>query len=77
MTQASMLHLQGKRVERERLSKALQLVQSTSPSYLLLASLDAARQQIGTARRRTDEPNLAASLMMRGRKLARFLDYRF
>ncbi len=46
MTQASMLHLQGKRVERERLSKALQLVQSTSPSYLLLASLDAARQQI-------------------------------
>ncbi|MBD0266335.1 MAG: arginine decarboxylase, partial [Tolypothrix sp. Co-bin9] len=28
------------------ISKALQLVQSTSPSYLLLASLDAARQQM-------------------------------
>ncbi len=46
MTQASMLHVQGHRVDRERLTKALQLVQSTSPSYLLLASLDGARQQI-------------------------------
>ncbi len=46
MTQASMLHIQGKRVDANRLSKALQLVQSTSPSYLLLASLDAARQQM-------------------------------
>jgi len=46
MTQASMLHIQGNRVEAQRLSKALQLLQSTSPSYLLLASLDAARQQM-------------------------------
>lgn len=46
MTQASMLHVQGSRVDIDRVSKALQLVQSTSPSYLLLASLDAARQQM-------------------------------
>ncbi len=46
MTQASMLHVQGDRIDRNRLSKALQLVQSTSPSYILLASLDAARQQM-------------------------------
>lgn len=46
MTQASMLHIQGNRIESDRISKALQLVQSTSPSYLLLASLDAARQQM-------------------------------
>ncbi|MGQ4649570.1 aminotransferase class I/II-fold pyridoxal phosphate-dependent enzyme [Lyngbya aestuarii] len=46
MTQASMLHLVGQRVDAQRLSKALQLLQSTSPSYLLLASLDAARQQV-------------------------------
>lgn len=46
MTQASMLHVQGKRIDGDRISKALQLVQSTSPSYLLLASLDAARQQM-------------------------------
>ncbi|MEO0014302.1 MAG: hypothetical protein RLZZ535_2691, partial [Cyanobacteriota bacterium] len=49
MTQSSMLHLQGNRVCSQRISKALQLVQSTSPSYLLLASLDAARQQMATA----------------------------
>ncbi|MEA5581148.1 aminotransferase class I/II-fold pyridoxal phosphate-dependent enzyme [Nodularia harveyana UHCC-0300] len=46
MTQASMLHLQGDRIDIDRVNKALQLVQSTSPSYLLLASLDAARQQM-------------------------------
>ncbi|MBD2358652.1 aminotransferase class I/II-fold pyridoxal phosphate-dependent enzyme [Tolypothrix sp. FACHB-123] len=54
MTQASMLHLQGNRIDSdgsantfsERINKALQLVQSTSPSYILLASLDAARQQM-------------------------------
>ncbi len=48
MTQAAMLHSQGNRVDPDRVSKALQLVQSTSPSYLLLTSLDAARQQMAT-----------------------------
>ncbi|MDZ8052600.1 MAG: aminotransferase class I/II-fold pyridoxal phosphate-dependent enzyme [Aulosira sp. ZfuVER01] len=46
MTQASMLHVQGNRIDCDRVTKALQLVQSTSPSYILLASLDAARQQM-------------------------------
>lgn len=46
MTQASMLHLQGCRIKSQQISQALGLLQSTSPSYLLLASLDAARQQM-------------------------------
>ena len=46
MTQASMLHIQGNRIDIDRVNKALQLVQSTSPSFILLASLDAARQQM-------------------------------
>ncbi|MDH6100607.1 aminotransferase class I/II-fold pyridoxal phosphate-dependent enzyme [Anabaenopsis sp. FSS-46] len=46
MTQASMLHIQGHSIDIHRVNKALQLVQSTSPSYILLASLDAARQQM-------------------------------
>jgi arginine decarboxylase len=46
LSQASMLHLQGSRVNPQRITKALSLVQSTSPSYLLLASLDGARQQM-------------------------------
>ncbi len=46
MTQASMLHLKGKRIDRDRISQALQILETTSPSYILLASLDAARQQM-------------------------------
>ncbi|MDJ0598184.1 MAG: aminotransferase class I/II-fold pyridoxal phosphate-dependent enzyme [Crocosphaera sp.] len=46
MTQASMLHIQGDRINPQKISQALQLVHSTSPSYLLLASLDGARQQM-------------------------------
>jgi lysine decarboxylase len=46
LSQASMLHLQGSRVNPQRITKALSLVQSTSPSYLLLASLDGARHQM-------------------------------
>lgn len=52
LTQAAMLHVQGRLIDRQRISQALQLVQSTSPNYLLLASLDAARYQLaldGTA----------------------------
>lgn len=47
LTQSSMLHMSGGIVDRERISRCLQMLQSTSPSYLLLASLDAARAQIG------------------------------
>lgn len=46
LTQASMLHVQGNLVDSDRISIALQLLQSSSPSYLLLASLDGARQQM-------------------------------
>jgi arginine decarboxylase len=48
LTQAAMLHVQGNRIERSRLNQALRLLQSSSPSYLLLASLDAARHQMAT-----------------------------
>jgi arginine decarboxylase len=48
MTQAAMLHIQGQRVNADRISRSLALVQSTSPNYLLLASLDAARHQMAT-----------------------------
>lgn len=46
MTQASMLHCKGPRLDRERLRTMASLVQSTSPNYLLLASLDLARMQM-------------------------------
>jgi arginine decarboxylase len=48
LTQSSMLHLKGSRIKAARISQQLQLLQSSSPSNLLLASLDAARHQMAT-----------------------------
>ena len=47
-TQSALLHVQGDRIDRNRITQSLQLTQSTSPSYLLLGSLDAARCQMAT-----------------------------
>lgn len=47
LTQSSVLHVGCKeRVDVARLKANLQMVQSTSPSYLLMASLDAARSEL-------------------------------
>lgn len=45
MTQASMLHLKGDRLDARHVRKLLRLLQTTSPSFVLLASLDVARAQ--------------------------------
>lgn len=59
LTQASMLHVKAQagryRVSPERVAEALALVGSSSPSYLLLASLDAARAQVAAAGARLGE----------------------
>ncbi|CAM6126599.1 unnamed protein product [Calypogeia fissa] len=50
LTQSSMLHVkEGARVDQDLLLRCLQMVQSSSPSYLLLSSLDAARAQMSAA----------------------------
>ncbi|KAJ8753205.1 hypothetical protein K2173_017799 [Erythroxylum novogranatense] len=46
LTQSSMLHMSGDIVDREKICRCLQTLQSSSPNYLLLASLDAARDQL-------------------------------
>ncbi|MGI8317353.1 aminotransferase class I/II-fold pyridoxal phosphate-dependent enzyme [Halobacillus mangrovi] len=43
MTMASYLHVQGRRVNRMKIEHYLQMFQSSSPSYPLMASLDLAR----------------------------------
>lgn len=48
MTQTSMLHMQGQLLDQERMDENLKLVMSTSPSYVLMAAIDAARQQMAT-----------------------------
>ncbi len=46
LTQSSMLHLQGNLVDYESIASVLGMVQSTSPSYILMSSLDSARRQM-------------------------------
>ncbi|MEK6813446.1 MAG: aminotransferase class I/II-fold pyridoxal phosphate-dependent enzyme [Nitrospirota bacterium] len=48
MTQASILHARGGRVDLSRVSASLKSLQTTSPSYILMASLDLARMQMAT-----------------------------
>ena len=43
MTMASFLHVKSSRVSAEKIAHYLQMLQSSSPSYLLMASLDDAR----------------------------------
>lgn len=48
MTMASFLHIRSTIVETERVNHYLRILQSSSPSYLLLASLDDARHYVQT-----------------------------
>ncbi|MBM7870084.1 arginine/lysine/ornithine decarboxylase [Clostridium pascui] len=46
LTQCSLLQVCSKRVDTHRVKQQLNLLQTTSPSYILMASLDCARRQI-------------------------------
>lgn len=46
MTQCSMLHVQGERLDIQRAADVMSLLTTTSPNYLMMASLDAARAQL-------------------------------
>jgi lysine decarboxylase len=48
MTQASMLHARAGRINIDDVTNTLKLLQTTSPSYILMASLDLARMQMAT-----------------------------
>lgn len=48
MTQASFLHVRSERININRVQSVINLLQTTSPSYPLMASLDVARMQIAT-----------------------------
>ena len=46
LTQSSMLHVQGDLVDRSRLRALVSMMNTTSPSYLLMSSLDAVRRDM-------------------------------
>ena len=46
MTQCSMLHVKGARLDLQRAADVMSIITTTSPNYLLMGSLDAARAQV-------------------------------
>lgn len=60
MTMSAMLHVQGARLNRTRLKKLLTMLQSSSPSYPLMASLDISRFYLARNGREAFEEGLKA-----------------
>jgi len=67
LSQAAMLHVSGERVDRGRLESVLRMLQTTSPSCLLVASLDVARRQLATQGRELLERTLGLAQQARDR----------
>lgn len=65
MTQCSMLHVQGRRLDLKRAADVMSLLTTTSPNYLLMASLDAARFQLATGGRQMAAQAVAAADRLR------------
>ncbi|MBB3114081.1 arginine/lysine/ornithine decarboxylase [Paenibacillus phyllosphaerae] len=65
LTMGAMLHIQGQRVDRNQLRHALQMTQSSSPSYPLMASLDISRAMIDACGEGLFAPGLEASSRLR------------
>ncbi|GBF78360.1 hypothetical protein PA598K_06991 [Paenibacillus sp. 598K] len=67
MTMGAMLHMQGDRIDRAAIRQMLQLIQSSSPSYPIMASLDIARAMIDREGSTLFESALAAADQFRRR----------
>ncbi|HIU64642.1 MAG TPA: aminotransferase class I/II-fold pyridoxal phosphate-dependent enzyme [Candidatus Avacidaminococcus intestinavium] len=65
LTQCSMLHIQGTRINAQRVAQTLSVLTTTSPNYLLLASLDAARAQLAQQGRAMADSALRAAAFLR------------
>jgi arginine decarboxylase len=72
LTPGAVLHCHSKRVDRRRLQDALQAVQTTSPPYPLLASLDAVRRRMALCGEKVVREMLAEARKLR-RVLATYL----
>lgn len=65
MTMASLLHIKSKFVSKERIAHYLQMIQSSSPSYPLMASLDIARSFLATLNKKEIEEVLQSVINVR------------
>lgn len=67
MTQCSLVHAREGRINVMRLKAMLQLVQTTSPNYLLMASLDATRAQMAAEGRALISRTISLARVIRKR----------
>ena len=65
LTQTSWLLGQGERINKRRITQMHQMLQSTSPNYIFLASLDMARHQLATAGKDLVSRTVELSLYLR------------
>ncbi len=65
LTQCSMLHVKGAKIDLRQAAEAMSLLTTTSPNYLLMASLDAARAQMAENGRALSEAALTVAERMR------------
>ncbi|NLH46089.1 MAG: aminotransferase class I/II-fold pyridoxal phosphate-dependent enzyme [Acholeplasmataceae bacterium] len=65
LTQCSMLHVKGQRIDQKQIAAAMSLLTTTSPNYLLMASLDAARSQLAARGAAMAEAALAVAEKLR------------
>lgn len=65
MTQCSMLQVQGARLDLQRAADVMSILTTTSPNYLMMGSLDAARAQLQTYGQEMAEAAVAAAGKLR------------
>ena len=65
LTQTSWLLGQGERINKRRITQMYQMLQSTSPNYIFLASLDMARHQLATVGKDLVSRTVELSLFLR------------
>lgn len=65
LTQTSWLLGQGERINKRRITQMHQMLQSTSPNYIFLASLDMARHQLATVGKDLVSRTVELSLFLR------------
>lgn len=65
LTQTSWLLGQGERINKRRITQMHQMLQSTSPNYIFLASLDMARHQLATSGKALVSRTVELSLYLR------------
>lgn len=66
MTQCSLLHVKGGRIDLARAAEVMSLLTTTSPNYLLMASLDAARYTLAKKGAALADKALDAAAKLRG-----------